>query len=272
MQGSIEDLNGIRSVEVVPAKTGDISDLIKASDLLSDWVHMMTAPDNPMGMPGVDPLTTLYIATHGNGVLGVPHVTPRDKNRLQMTTAVLTALKLGLRNILVIHGDPIHQKANSREVREVDTFGAIETVASAGGYTKNGSLHNVVVPGSSLNPYREREQEVVARKMKSGARFFVTQALTSSEPLQADWIKTRNFKLLASFIPMTRRSQVGFYERLRIPVPKEFLDRLSSSEDVAAESSRMILEAYDQLKGYCDGIHLMPLGKHELAQSILERL
>lgn len=272
MQGSIEDLSNIRSVEVVPTKTGDISDLQKAAEVLSDRVHMMTAPDNPMGMPGIDPLTALFIATGGNGILGVPHVTPRDKNRLQITTSVITALKLGLRNVLVIGGDPISPDANSREVREVDTFGAIETVASAGKFTKNGLLHNTVVPGSSLNPYRPSEQEVVKRKLSSGAKFFVTQALTTAEQLQVDWIKNRQFKLLASFIPMTRRSQLSFFERLRIPIPKEYAERIESSEDIAAESSRLILEAYDEVKGYCDGIHLMPMGKYELARSILERL
>lgn len=272
MQQSVEGLNCIRSVELVPTRTGDITDLNRASDLLSDMVQMMTAPDNPMGMPGVDPITALYIATKGNGVLGVPHVTPRDKNRLQITTTALTGLKLGLRNVLVIGGDPIHPDANSREVREVDTYGAIETVAAAGRYTKNGTLHNMTVPGSSLNPYRANEKDVVSKKINAGARFFVTQALTSPEALKVDWIKNRNFKLLASFIPMTKRSQLGFFDRLRIPVPKELLDRLNSSEDIAGESSRWILEAYDELKQYCDGIHLMPMGKYELAKSILERL
>jgi 5,10-methylenetetrahydrofolate reductase len=45
---------------------------------------------------------------------------------------------------------------------------------------------------------------------------------------------------------------------------------LQSAEDVSGTSAKIILEAYEGLKGYVDGVHLMPLGNNKLAKEILE--
>ena len=58
---SITELKFVKSVEVVPAKNLDIEDFRQAASLLSDVADVVTAPENPMGMPGIDPIISTYL-------------------------------------------------------------------------------------------------------------------------------------------------------------------------------------------------------------------
>ncbi|CAC12108.1 5, 10-methylenetetrahydrofolate reductase related protein [Thermoplasma acidophilum] len=262
LSSSIGSLNFVKSVEIVPSRNFGTDDLIAAADMLDGRVNALTCPENPRGSPGIDPIMALYIISNERNIIPVPHITPRDKNRVHILSQIETAQKVGIRNFFTIGGDPINPKYESREVREIDVMEIIRMIKGR---------ENAIV-GAALNPYRDVEPEIVGAKIKSGADFFISQAVYSAEYLQKDWIKKRNFKLIAGFLPLTKKSQVKFSENLGIVIPDSVKQRLLNSEDVISTSMKIITEVFDEVKEYVDGIHIMPLGHNEIAAQILETI
>lgn len=258
-------------MEFVPQKNPGMDDIERASKILDGTVNMITSPENPLGMPGIDPVMALYILTRQLDAAPVPHLTPRDKNSLFITSQALSAVKFGINSFLVIGGDRIDEKFNSKEVREIDVLGTISAIKKSKNYFhgKSAPAEDPLV-GAALNPFRPVEEEVVNAKINSGADFFISQAVYDSHHLKRDWIQKRNFKVIAGFIPLKKRSQVQFAEKLHISMSEEVRERLLTAEDPTAESFRVITEIIDDLNGYIDGIHIMPMGNYSLAKEILE--
>lgn len=268
---SINQLKFVKSVELVPKKYSGIEDLLSIKESLDGVANLLTAPENPRGLPGIDPIAALYVASRETGITVMPHITPRDKNVLFIYSQVLTAMKLGINHFFVIGGDPIHESMKSRAVMEVDVMELIRSLSDPEGYLKDGeNRKDLINIGAALNPYREVEPQIVARKLESGAKFFVSQAIYDPHWLMKDWIKKRNFRLIAGFIPIRKKSQVEFAESLHIHISDEVKSRLLNADDIVSESRKIILEAVDELKGYIDGIHIMPMGHNRIAREILE--
>ena len=260
----------IKSVEAFPRKSLNLEELDRTASVLSDKAHFITSPDNPMGGPGIGPIMTTYMIASRSSLIPMPHITPRDRNRIQIQSDVLTAMKLGIRNFFTISGDPINPKFLSREVREVDTMGLIDCVLSSKEHLPEESREEDVAIGSALNPFRESEEAIARSKISHGTDFFITQVLFDPEALKKDWIKERKFRILAGFMPLSRKSQIQFIEKIGSRIPEHTKERLENSDNIEETSSRIIKDAYDDLRGYVDGIHLMPLGKNEVAAKILE--
>jgi len=268
---SLSELKLIRSVELVPSRTNRTDDLHDAGNMLSHLANMFTAPENPRGLPGIDPVISLYEATRDNEVIPMPHITPRDKNALFIRSQALTAMKFGINHFFVIGGDPISPDANSREVREIDVMGTIAEISRSAKLVKTLDITKPeVVVGSAINPYRANEKEIAAKKMENGSSLFISQIIFEPSLLEKDWIKKRNFKLMAGFMAIRKKSQVDFAEKLHINMPVEIRVKFENSDDIQSTSRRVILDAFDSLRGYVDGIHIMPMGHNNLAGEILE--
>lgn len=267
---SITSLKFVKSVETVPSKNLDSDEFRNTAALLSSVADVVTAPENPMGLPGVDPIITTYLIAREYDLIAMPHLTPRDKNRLFIHSQVLTALKVGIRNFFIIGGDPINKKSNSKEVREIDVLETISSVRDTGAFMSE-ALPGIGI-GSAFNPYRDNEGEIAAKKIESGSNFFISQILFEPEHLQKDWIKNRNFRLSGGFMPLFKKSQLDFMKRMGVRLSEETIRKLDNSDDIVQTSVRMILDTFDASREYLDGIHVMPMGKYDIAKQILESI
>lgn len=232
---------------------------------------MITSPENPLGMPGIDPIMSLYLLTLRLNAVPVPHITPRDKNLLFITSQIMTAMKYGINTFLVIGGDRISDKFHSKEVRETDVLGTISAIKGTKDYFRKNSVQGMdSLAGAAMNPFRPNEEEIVNLKVSNGADFFISQAVFDSHHIRKEWIRKRKFRLIAGFIPLRKRSQVEFADRLHITISPEVRERLLSAEDISNESFRIITEMIDDVKEYIDGVHIMPMGNYRIAREILE--
>ncbi len=270
---TIEDINFVKSVELVPKKGGGVEDIVEAVDVLGSSANFLTSPENPMGKPGIDPVVSLYFASQNSNLVVMPHITPRDKNSLYVYSQVLTALKFGINHFFLIGGDPIDNSLGSKEVREMDVMGMISSIASEEGYVKkqNGYSSSIRI-GAALNPYRDQEPEIAAKKRAAGSDFFISQIIYESQWLKKDWIRQRNFKVVAGFFPLRKKSQLEFVKKMHVPISNELENKIQNSDNVKDTSRRLILDAIDDLKGYIDGVHIMPIGHNEIAKDILESI
>ena len=258
----------LKSVEIVPKRTENIDDLMGAREIFSDIADMVTAPENQMGMPGIDPLVSLYLITHGTNMIGMPHITPRDKNSLYISSQVLTSKKLGINHFFVIGGDPISANLG-REVREMDTN---ETIQHIRRVSTEQEKDKEVVIGAALNPYRNSEEEIVSSKIKSGATLFISQMCYNSEPFKKQWIRRRKFKLFVGFMPILKKSNIGSLAKMGVLIPESLKSIIDNSENLRDTSLKLIDNLVSDLKGYIDGVHIMPIGNNEIAREIMEVL
>ncbi len=260
---SIKGIDFVKSVEIVPKKTGGVEDLIRAGDEVGGIVNAMTCPENPRGAPAIDPIISLYMASMEKDVIVMPHITPRDKNLLYIYSQLLTAKKLGITNLLLLGGDPIDGKYASKEVREVDVIQLARKI-------KEFDPHFTI--GGALNPYREKEEEIVRAKQRAGFDFFISQAVFSENYLKKEWIKRRDFKLIAGFLPLHKKAQIQFSDSMGIEISGTAKEKLLAGDDVRGNSIKMIRNIFEALDGYVDGIHIMPLGHNDIAREILETI
>ncbi|WP_010917383.1 methylenetetrahydrofolate reductase [Thermoplasma volcanium] len=256
---SLKELRFVRSVEIVPSRNQGLEELAHSLDSLEGKANALTSPENPRGSPGIDPIITLFFLSKDRNIIPIPHITPRDKNKVHIISQINTANKFGINNFFVIGGDPINPKYESHEVREIDPIDLIKLIKANSGSTV----------GAALNPYRNVEEEIAWAKKNAGADFFITQAIYSSDALSMDWLKKRNFKLIAGFLPLIRKNQVEFSEKLGIFLPKVVKEKLLNSEDIRSTSVNIILNVFDEVKDFVDGIHIMPLGHNDIAADIL---
>ena len=257
-----------KSVEILPGKGVSIPDLIGRRDIILDYAQMVSAPENPMGRPGIDPILALSIISTGTSLTPMPHVTPRDKNSLYIRSQIRSGLMVGISHYFVIGGDPISKDQNSKEVREVDTMGTVSLVKSVS--EKYGYKSTVI--GGALNPFRSNEQEIAEKKEEAGVSLFISQMCYDPDLLKKKWISKRKFGFLYGFMPITKKSQIDSLGRMGVSISDETRKRMESSDNLVSLSIKMAAEIMDSLKGYVDGIHIMPMGNERLARDIMEIL
>ncbi len=260
----------IRSMEFVPGKHLGNSDMEKVSEKVSSLVDVVTVPENPLGNPGIDPILSLYALSEKMDFIAIPHLTPRDKNSLHLRSQAMSALKLGIRNFFVVYGDPISERSQAKEVRELDVLGTIRTLKDSRNEFKGTSGEVSMNVGAAANPHRENELENIERKRSAGADFFITQAIFDPEAMKKEWINGKDYMILAGFIPLKKKSQIDIMEKMGIKFSPDVRRKLENSDNIEQDSIRVVLEIFDDIRDMVSGIHIMPMGKTDLAKTILE--
>lgn len=268
---SILDVPFVRSCELLPSRKKGLDDLSRIKSSFMEHLDMVTAPNNPRGIPGIDPLLALWEVTRDSSVIATPHISPRDLNRLALYSRMITALKFDINHFFIVGGDSISPKVNSNPVGELDVLGMIHEVSSPEIYKEY--LRNFdgdIFSGSILNQFRPKEEELVKIKMERGASFFITHSIYDTELVKQDWIKNRKFKLLGGFIPIFKPSFLQNAQALDIAIPKDLKEKILNSTDLESFFINFISEKIDELKGYVDGFHVMPLGRTSFTKKLLE--
>ncbi|MCL4345739.1 MAG: methylenetetrahydrofolate reductase [Candidatus Thermoplasmatota archaeon] len=266
----VTDLKFVKSVEILPDKKFGIDDLKKAAKILDGVANVVTAPENPGGRPGIDPFFTTRTVSSLSHVIAVPHLSTRDKNRVFIISQIISAIKDGIRNFFVVGGDPIDASISTFEVRELDVIGLIREIRRVQLEDYGGRLEINI--GAAFNPYRTIEKEVSMKKMESGTDFFMTQPVYSPGHFDPELMKVRNFRIIPGFIPIRSKGAIDFLKRMGVNLDITDVRRLQDSDDIASLSRRMFLDAFEEIRGYSMGIHVMPMGDYKMARELLESI
>ena len=73
-------------------------------------------------------------------------------------------------------------------------------------------------------------------------------------------------------MPLTKKSQIEALRKMRVGLSEETVRKLEASDDIVQTSRNLILDAFDSVREYVDGVHIMPLGRNSLAKQILESI
>src|SRR2546426_169834 len=221
------------------------------------------------------------------GIETVIHYCCRDRNLLGMLSDILGAHAAGLRNILIITGDPpkMGPYPEATAVFDIDSIGLTNLV-----YRLNHGLdpgNNPIgaptrwaigVGGKPGAVDLDRELSRFAWKVDAGAEFAVTQPVFDPSQLEAFLARVGQFKIpiVAGIWPLLSLRNAEFLanEVPGISVPESVLARMRKAQDkgkeaALAEGVKIAREMFQQVKGTVQGVQVSaPFGRVEVALEV----
>ena len=277
----------VTSVEIVPPRGVDTVKLeLDAAALHKAGVDAINVPDGPRAQSRMSAIaTSLIIERHG--IEAVTHYCCRDRNLLGMLSDLLGASALGLRNMLLITGDPpkMGPYPDATAVFDIDAIGLTNLVSKLNrgldpGNNPIGEPTRFVV-GVGVNPAAIDPAHELKRfhwKVEAGAEYAITQPVF--DPAQLEHFLTSiddvRIPVVAGIWPLVSARNAEFLanEVPGVTVPKEVLDRMrkandKSKEHALAEGIAIARESLERVRGSVQGVQVSaPFGKIELALQV----
>ena len=141
----------VTSVEIVPPRGVDATKMLRDTASLRDaGVDAVNVPDGPRAQSRMGALLTSVLIEQQVGIETVIHYCCRDRNLLGMLSDLLGAAAVGLRNMLLITGDPpkMGPYPNATAVFDIDAIGLTNLVSN---------LNRGLDPGGNAIGQRRRE-------------------------------------------------------------------------------------------------------------------
>ena len=272
--------------ELSPPKGTDLSALIEKAEMLKDSVDAFNLTDSAAARMTMDPMVAGYELLK-RGIEPTVQVTSRDKNRLALQSGMLGAHLLGIPNLVIMGGDPPHIGDHPEAKGVNDLFSS--QIIEAANALNNGADHagnpltgrtNFYI-GSVCNPGAAdlaAEVENTRRKIEAGAQFFQTQAIYQADRFKAflDRLNAPGITVLAGIIPI-KSVKMAAYMNERVPgidIPAALIGRIANAgqaDRVVEESLAIATETIEQLRSWCNGIHIMAIGWEKHVKALIER-
>ena len=277
------------SVELVPPRGIQVKrTLERARRLKAAGVDVINIPDGPRASARVGPLAMALRLQQDVGIETLLHYTCRDRNLLGMQSDLLGAHVLGLRNMLLVTGDPpkMGDYPDATAVFDVDAIGLVNMVTrlnrglDVGGNDIKGTTRFLV--GVGVNPGAVNREQELSRfywKVDAGAHFAITQPVFDVSLLETflEELDKRSLKIpiLAGIWPLVSHRNAQFMNN-EVPgaqVPAEIMARMrdaGSGERARVEGLAIAREVYRRVRPLIAGVQLAaPGGRVETALSII---
>jgi 5,10-methylenetetrahydrofolate reductase len=132
----------------------------------------------------------------------------------------------------------------------------------------------VVNPGADTEASYELQLMKMEKKIANGAKFFQTQAIFDPDTFAKFMKRVEQYKVpvLAGVIPLKSAGMARFMNKsvAGINVPQSMIDKISKAEDKTKTGIEMCGELIKQLKGMCQGVHIMPIGWEKKVPDIIK--
>ena len=267
------------AVELDPPYNAEGEKLLACAKTLSKYpVDVLTFADSPMGRSRADSTLTALHISNQTGMQVVPHLSCRDRNVIAMRSLLLGAHMNGLRNLLIVTGDPVPGD-DRKTVTGVFDYNSIRfmkyvTEMNAELFPEDGFFF-----GGALNynyPNGEKVAERMEKKMEAGCSFFLTQPVFSDTDVERiKWLKERTgAKILAGILPPVSLKNASFIrnEMAGMNVPDEVMEQYHADmtreegEIAGAEIAKTLMKKLDP---FVDGYYFMlPFNRVSLIERI----
>lgn len=242
----------VATVEVLPAKgcsadkTLDQIRLLKAAG-----VNAVNIPDGPRAQTRMSALATALLVERDIGLETVLHYCCRDRNLLGMMSDLLGAAALGIRNLLLITGDPpkMGPYPDATAVFDIDAIGLTNMVNKLNHGLDLGNnpigCPTAFCIGVGVNPGALNLDEEIKRfeyKVEAGAEFAITQPVFDPEQLRSflKRIEHCHVPVVAGIWPLVsyRNAEFLHNEVPGVQVPPEIMERMRVASDNGKEAAR----------------------------------
>ncbi len=278
----------VTSVEIVPPRGVDATRMLAdVARLKVAGVDAVNVPDGPRAQSRMGALLTSLLIEQKVGIEAVTHYACRDRNLLGMLSDLLGASAVGLRNLLLVTGDPpkMGPYPSATAVFDIDAIGLTNLVRNLNhgrdpGDNSIGTGTRFVI-GVGVNPAPidlDHELKRFAWKVEAGAEFAVTQPVFDAKQLENFLRRTEGARvpIVAGIWPLVsvRNAEFLANEVPGVSVPLEVIARMrrasdQSKEHAIAEGIAIARDMLDRVRGAVQGVQVSaPFGKVELALEV----
>jgi methionine synthase / methylenetetrahydrofolate reductase(NADPH) len=279
------------SVEVNPAPGLDPSKALEgAKMLLASGVDIVNVADAPRAMARMSNLAFCSLLLERYGIQPILHVCGRDRNLLGQMAHLLGAHAIGIRNLVIITGDPpkVGDYPEATAVYDLDAIGLLQMAANmnrgidpAGKPLPGGQTSFLLASG--LEPGAadlDKEIQRLERKKAAGAEIVMTQPIFQTDLLEEVLRRIAHLELpvLVGVLPLVSYKNAEFLHNevpgMQIPEAiRERMRKTPGGEAARKEGVKIAREMLFAVRDRVQGAYLMPpLGRYELALEVLDGL
>jgi len=260
------------AVEVVAPRGVEFDEAIaQAKQLKSRGVDAISIMDGHRTGARLSGLSLAVLIEQQAGVETLLHYACRDRNLIGIQSDLLGAHAMGLRNLMLVTGDPggVGDYPDATAVFDVDSIGLTNLVSrlnqgcDIGGQPIGAAARFHI--GVSVNPFAPNADDELRRfhyKVEAGAEFIVTRPVFDVASFKAFLarIDDSGLPVLAGILPFESARHAEFFAN-EVPgtsVPEVLLDRMRQArpEDAAAEGVAIAREIAHDLRKCVRGLQI----------------
>lgn len=282
----------VTSVEVLPPKGVDSEKTLASIQLLKDArVDGVNIPDGARAQSRMSALATAVLVEQKIGIESVLHYCCRDRNLLGMMSDLLGAAALGIRNLLLITGDPpkMGPYPDATAVFDIDAIGLTNMVNKLNHGLDIGNnpigQPTAFCIGVGVNPGAINPDEELRRfeyKVEAGAQYAITQPVFDTDQLR-DFIKSIEhvrIPIIAGIWPLVsyRNAEFLHNEVPGVRVTPSIMERMRVASAISKEAGRdeglkIARESLLNVRDLIQGVQVSaPFGNVKYALEVFEVL
>ena len=262
----------VRGIELIPPRGWEPESLVTAARATREGgfntVHLL---DSSARYSRMSPLAAAIVIEREVEIEAVPHYTCRDRNMLGMVGDLLGAASAGLRNLLLVTGDPPRGGPyDTGGVFDIDSIGLTNVVRelNAGRDPGGESIGPPTrfVTGVALNPSAVDPDAEIRRfmwKADAGADFAVTQPVYDAGAFLRflDRVEVFGVPILAGLLPplSLRNAEYLANEVPGLSIPRRVIDRMHDAAErgpdaEADEGVTIAAEVFEAIRDRVAGV------------------
>ena len=280
----------VTTVEIVPPKGVDPAPMFEQVRLLKQaGVDAVNVPDGPRAQSRMGALLAGLMIEREVGLEAVVHYACRDRNLLGMLSDLLGAAAAGIRNLLIVTGDPpkMGPYPEATAVFDIDSIGLTNLVSrlnhglDPGGNPIGTPTRYVIAVGvNPAAPDLDRELRRFAWKVEAGAEWAITQPVFDLDQLDRFLKRVEQFRIpiVAGLWPLVSLRNAEFLanEVPGVTVPAVVLERMRRASAVGkdaalAEGVKISREMLAAVADRVQGVQVSaPLGRVPVALEVIQ--
>lgn len=279
------------SVELVPPSLTDFSRFTaKCQELQDAGIRFVNIPDGARAMARISSLQlATYVQNHFH-LEAIPHLTCRDRNLIGLQSDLLGAHVAGIRNLLLVTGDPpkLGNNPGATAVYDVDAIGLTHIVSrmnrglDIGGSTTKHPSEFVV--GVALNPtarHAELELQRFRYKIEAGCDYAITQPIYNVDAYKKfmDALGDTPIPIIMGIWPLVSLRNAEFLknEVPGVDVPDWVIEEMQkagdSKEDALKRGMDIAIKTMEQAQSFVAGFQVSaPFNKADVAIQVIKSL
>ncbi len=280
----------VTCIELTPPRGVDANKVIESAKLCAEYgIDAINIPDGPRASARLSPLVAALKIEQAAGIETILHICCRDKNLIGLQSDLLGIHAMGLRNVLLITGDPpkLGEYPDATGVFDLDSVALTQVVTGlnrrldiAGNELPEQLSLTVGVGANPVASELNREVERFKLKMQAGGEYAITQPVFDTDMFFAfaDKVKDCRLPFIAGIWPFTSYKNAEFManEVPGVVVPDVLLERMSQAktrEDGRKIGIEIAREMIETLTPHVAGFAISaPFGNVKIALAALGKL
>jgi methylenetetrahydrofolate reductase (NADPH) len=268
--------------EVGPPKGVDVSEMKRSAERVRGRVDAANITDQQGSVMRLSSLAGCCLLKEW-GIEPVLQMTCRDRNRIALQSDLLGANALGIENVLCLTGDyvTLGDHPQAKPVFDLDSVSLIEaarhleTGRDLAGKELKGAPRFFI--GACVTPEADLLEAQILKmekKVQAGARFFQTQAVYDVRKFADFMAMVEHLKVpVLAGVVVLRSAAMARHMNEKIAgihVPEAVIAEMERAADKAAKGVEIAARTIADIKGLCQGVHIMTIGQEKRTSDIID--